>query len=110
MGENLFQSPLFGHLFNLFNQFLLLKGDVSDFSTVQSILFRFGFDNDLNFVLPPHGNHLVNQLHKKELTEPFETEWLDEVKRKIPWHQSYFKEQNYDIFNIHTVWNKSAVR
>ena len=80
------------------------------FSTVQNILFRFGFDNELNFVLPAHSNHLDNPKHRNQLTEPFETEWLDEDKRKIPWHERFFKEQKYDIFNIHTMWNKSAVR
>ena len=36
------------------------------------------------------------------LKETFKTEWLDQEKEKIPWHESYFKEQKYDIFNLHT--------
>ena len=33
-------------------------------STVQSILFRFGLDNGLNFVLPSVGNHLNDPGHR----------------------------------------------
>ena len=71
-------------------------------STVQSILFRFGLDNGLNFVLPSVGNHLNDPSHRIILTEPFKTEWLDEEKEKIPWHESFLKGKKYDILNLHT--------
>ena len=80
------------------------------FSTVQSVLFRFGLDNKLNFVLPSDGNHLNDPSHRFILTENFKTEWLDQEKEKIPWHETLYKEKKYDIFNLHTVWNQTATR
>lgn len=79
-------------------------------STVQSVLFRFGLDHGLNFVLPSDGNHLNDPSHRIFLTETFKTEWLDQEKEKIPWHESFFKEKKYQIFNLHTVWNQTAAR
>lgn len=79
-------------------------------STVQSVLFRFGLDNKLNFVLPSDGNHLNDPSHRFILTENFKTEWLDQEKEKIPWHETLYKEKKYDIFNLHTVWNQTATR
>ena len=42
--------------------------------------------------------------------EPFKSEWLDEQSEQIPWHKSFQKDKKYDIFNLHTIWNKTAVR
>ena len=42
--------------------------------------------------------------------EPFKSEWLDEQSEQIPWHETFKKEEKYDIFNLHTIWNKTAVR
>merc|ERR1712223_1856904 len=80
-------------------------------STVQSILFRFGLDNMLNFVLPSDGNHLGPPgKNRFILTESFKNKWLDEEKEKIPWHVNFYKEKKYDIFNLHTVWNQTEAR
>ena len=60
------------------------------------------------------GNHLsdpklanVSNILTKE---PFKSEWLDEQSEQIPWHKTFQKEKKYDIFNLHTIWNKTAVR
>lgn len=45
------------------------------------------------------------------MTEPFKVEWLHRQVSKIPWHADYMKKgMNYDIFNLHTIWNATAVR
>ena len=83
------------------------KGDWSlifYFSTVQSILFRFGLNASLNFVLPKFGN----QFYKPE--SHFKLEKLDMDEDKLPWHNRLKQTQDYDIFNIHCQWNASAVR
>ena len=80
------------------------------FSTVQSVLFRFGLDHQLNFVLPPTGNQLNDPKHLDNLLEPFKIEWLDKQWSKIPWHRNFSRENKYDILNLHTVWNKTAIR
>ena len=67
-------------------------------------------EKKLNFVLPSSGNHLNDPAHRFILTDPFKTEWLDAEKAKIPWHEKFSKNENYDIFDLHTVWNKTAVR
>ena len=77
-------------------------------------MFRYGINHQLNFVLPTvsGGNHL-NSPHGEAsiLTNgPFKTEWLDEQSGEIPWHKTFKKENKYDIFNLHTIWNKTAVR
>ena len=77
---------------------------------MQSILFRFGLDHNLNFVLPSSGNHLSHPGHRNELTEPFKRKWLDMEEANIPWHSEFYKDKRYDIFNLHTVWNKVEVR
>ena len=73
---------------------------------MQSILFRFGLDHNLNFVLPSSGNEFYDPKHAAKRTEPFKIKWLNH----IPWHKKFYKEKKYDVFNLHTVWNKIAVR
>ena len=75
------------------------------YSTVQNVLFQFGLNNNLNFVLPNSGN----QFYKKD-KGPFKVEWLDMEKEKLPWHNNLKRKQNYDIFNSHCQWNASAIR
>ena len=75
-------------------------------------MFRFGIENGLNFVLPAptSGNVLNDPKHPYSLIEPFKTKWLVDQKLFIPWHSEFYKQKKYDIFNLHTIWNKSAVR
>ena len=60
------------------------------------------------------GNHLSDpklaNVSDTLTQEPLKSEWLDEQSEQIPWHKNFQKEQNYDIFNLHTIWNKTAVR
>jgi hypothetical protein len=77
---------------------------------VQNIIFRYGLDNGLNFVLPTSGNHLNDPSHPYIILDPFKIEWLDAAKEKLPWHSSLAETHSYDIFNLHTQWNHSAVR
>jgi len=79
-------------------------------SSVQNILFRYGIDLKLNFVLPKSGNHLNDPAHPYVILEPFKIEWLDLQIEKLPWHSQLKAKHNYDIFNLHTQWNSSAVR
>ena len=79
-------------------------------SSVQNILLRYGLDNGLNFVLPSTGNHLNDPAHRYIITEPFKLEWLDEESNLLPWHKKLKESRQYDIFNLHTKWNYSAVK
>lgn len=82
-------------------------------STVQNILFRYGLDNNLNFVLPLEGNHLNDPTHPYIILEPFKVEWLEqkeeEDENRLPWHKTLAKDQLYDMFQLHTQWNYGAV-
>ena len=80
------------------------------FSTVQNILFHYGLDAKVNFVLPKSGNHLNDPAHPYLILEPFKLSWLDSQENKLPWHSQLKQKQAYDIFNLHTQWNASAVR
>ena len=87
-----------------------IENSISFFSSVQNILFRYGIDLKLNFVLPKSGNHLNDPAHPYVILEPFKVEWLDSQIEKLPWHGQLKEKHNYDIFNLHTQWNSSAVR
>ena len=60
------------------------------------------------------GNHLSDpklaNISDILTQEPLKSEWLDEQSEQIPWHKTFQKEEKYDIFNLHTIWNKTAVR
>ena len=79
-------------------------------STLQNIIFRYGLDRQLNFVLPNSGNHLNDPRHPYIILEPFKIDWLDSQEDLLPWHSQLKQNQAYDIFNLHTQWNASAVR
>ena len=87
-----------------------LKTHKSASSTVKDVLFRYGLNKDLNFVLPCKGNHLTNP-HDSYVstTEPFKAEWLDEESELLPWHKKLKESRQYDIFNLHAKWNYVAV-
>lgn len=63
-------------------------------STIQNILFRFGEARQLNFVFPSRGNYLGRNEH-------FDRNMISTV----PW-----KNLEYDIFAVHTMWNTSEIQ
>ena len=48
--------------------------------------------------------------HPYIILEPFKIDWLDSQEDLLPWHSQLKQTQAYDIFNLHTQWNASAVR
>ena len=74
------------------------------YSSVQNILLRFGFNNHLNFVLGPR-----NVIGFGE--RPIDLKYFDELNETaFPWHRSLASTQGYDIWAMHTIWNKTVVR
>ena len=45
------------------------------------------------------------------LSRPFNLKYFDRFKKnELPWHKTLFPVQGYDIWALHSTWNKSAVR
>jgi hypothetical protein len=63
-------------------------------STVQNILFRYGEEHNLKFVLPITGNYLGRSQHFNK-----------RMVQNSPWHRL-----GYDIFALHTMWNTAEVK
>ncbi len=69
---------------------------------VQNIIRRYGIDRGLNFVLP----RLGHQLSSEDSSDPVRVEWLQEVE----WHRDFMDSGLYDVYDLHGVWNQTALR
>ncbi len=69
---------------------------------VQNIIRRYGIDRGLNFVLP----RLGHQLSSEDSSDPVRVEWLQEVE----WHRDFMESGLYDVYDLHGVWNQTALR
>jgi len=73
-------------------------------SALQNILFRYGKDNNWTFAFYDEGSQLGPPHHQYNLIEPFVASWLDVVS----W-RPMVKQQGYDAFAVHAMWNKAEV-
>lgn len=87
-------------------KFGFMKTHKTGSSTVQHRLLLYGYNNNLNVILPKAGNYVNNPKHQYILDEPFRIEWLNGV----PWHADFVKNNAYDIQALHTMWNHTAYR
>ena len=66
-------------------------------TSIQNILFRYGLNNNLNFVMDGWSNHLG---------DPTRTPYNRQMISKTPWEKAGL---NYSIFAIHTIWNYKEI-
>ncbi|KZS14763.1 Uncharacterized protein APZ42_020124 [Daphnia magna] len=74
-------------------KFAFLKSHKCASTVVENIIFRFAWNNKLNVVLPTNGNYLST-------VELFNHTSLNTAK---------WKDVNFDIFCLHSRWNKKEV-
>ncbi|TRY71199.1 hypothetical protein TCAL_10672 [Tigriopus californicus] len=79
-----------------------LKTHKTGSSALTNLLIRYGIREKMNFVIPPlsDGDGIYQS------GRPFRVQDL----QLSPWHNLYVKEQKYDIFAMHAIWNYSAFR
>ena len=74
---------------------------------VRSILLRYGYSKDLNFVFGTEDS--IGEL--MPFNVPFTLDYFKNVsKLEFPWHQILLEREGYDISSLYMKWNKSAVR
>jgi len=84
--------------------FLMTHGTQSE--VVRSILLRYGYSKDLNFVFGKEDS--IGEL--RPLNVPFTLDYFKNMsKSEFPWHQILLEREGYDISTLYMKWNKSAV-
>ena len=74
---------------------------------VQNILFRYGYNEELNFVFGKQGS--IDRL--TPLSVPFSWDYFKDTKNfDLPWHEILLEGEGYDISALYMKWNKTAIR
>ncbi|XP_023344045.1 galactose-3-O-sulfotransferase 2 isoform X2 [Eurytemora carolleeae] len=82
-----------------------LKTHKTASSTLQNIIFRYGLEQNWNFVMYPEGSHLGPPYNQYNLNRPFNSTWMNQV----PW-KPLVDAQGYNAFSLHSMWSKKEVK